>query len=176
MAGRGRPRKTQEQHDLDGTFRADRHGTRSVAGGEPQQIIPLDGHAEQMWNLIVPQLVALGVAKAIDSFALCTLCRLAAQLNAIFEEDETDEYKRSGAAAAVLKQVNVYLEKFGMTPIDRQKGHFGDDKQDNPFALFLMGIHGGTNDGDSKATDQQGAGRSVHRRSAKRKDRRRKAS
>lgn len=175
MAGRGRPRKTTKQHELDGTFRSDRHvAGEPTAEGEPVQIIPLDGHAARLWEIIVPQLVKMEIAKAIDSFALCTMCRLAGELDSVLRDTDLDGYKKSGATAAILKQLNGYLEKFGLTPMDRQKGNFGGAKNDNPFAAFLMGLHG-----DEAATDerdqQQGPGRSVHRRSTPRKNRGRKA-
>jgi hypothetical protein len=181
MAGRGRPKKSANQHALEGTFRPDRHGETNEpsAEGEPFQIIALDGHALELWNQIVPRLVKMEIAKAIDSFALCTMCRLAASLNDILDDVEIDEYKRSGAVAAILKQLNVYVEKFGLTPVDRRKGNFAGKKNDNKFAAFLMGLHG-EEGGDSAATqpneaNQQRAGRTVHRRSTPRKKSRRKA-
>jgi hypothetical protein len=169
--GRGRPKKTQAQHEIDGTFRADRHQSNEPAAeGVPYQIIALSGAALELWNQLVPQLVRMKVAKEIDSFALCTMCRLAAKIHDVLGDEDIDEYKRSGAVSAILKQLNVYVEKFGLTPVDRKKMSVAGGDEENPFAAFLMGLDGGKKT-DNAGAHQQGAGRTVHRGRAPRKDR-----
>lgn len=112
-------------HHLDaGTYRGDKHGPiPDGAEGEPVPSCRLTGAARKWWEKHVPDLVARGVAKAIDGPALeamagCWALYKAAEKAAL--KEPTDGATR-GAVAAYLTQLNTIGKRFGWTFGDRQK-------------------------------------------------------
>ena len=111
----GRPKKPTRILQLErGKVYASRHGDRSgepQATGEPQPPANLAGVALAHWREIVPQLVAMGVAKKIDATILGLLC----EQFAIIRDTKNSLSQRSSAVDRYLKIGG----KFGLTPSDR---------------------------------------------------------
>ena len=120
-----RPRKTSEMLKLAGTYRADRHADREH---EPQadghRKIPdwLDETAVAFWQRVVPELVAMRVAHAVDTDALAGMSRWYSAWRQADEKLQTgdgDSYKRSIEATTAWKNFTALAAKFGLTPADR---------------------------------------------------------
>lgn len=116
----GRPGKPIAQHILQGTYRPDRHALSAEATGEPSKPEGLTGEAGALWDDIVPQLVASGIAKAVDGPALLALCRwwqvwreIDAKLQA------TPSYPLTMQASAAWKAYSAIASKFGLDPSSR---------------------------------------------------------
>jgi len=132
MGRRGPPKKPLELKLLEGTYRRDRDGDLSTmlrAPGEPQKPTDLDGAAGEFWDRWVPHLVALGVAKEIDTPALEQMCfwwgrakDLRRLLQKISKAALTKEYFRVQVLAAQAdKTFNQVASRFGLTPADRAR-------------------------------------------------------
>jgi P27 family predicted phage terminase small subunit len=142
MAGkRGRPRTPTSKLKLSGTLRSDRHARNEPKPtGEPYQIAKLDGLALELWKKIVPELVRMKVATAIDSAMLYALCRWWQVYRKLDEDEEMESYKRICAMAAAMKQVNAIGSRFGLTPVDRASLDINDSNEEaSPIAALLAG-------------------------------------
>jgi phage terminase small subunit len=168
--GRGRPRKPTSQHKLEGTFRADRHEKNEPRpSGEPYKIGELGVHALVLWDRVVPELVRMKVATAIDSPELFAMCEWWGEYRDLQTNKEMDPYNRACAMAASYKQFRSIAARFGLTPADRAKLDIDEaDPNDNPFFRFMMG-QSTTDDGEEES-DEQGASSPVHRRSTRGKN------
>ena len=131
---RGRKRKPLEPRVVDGSYRADRHGPLESAvrpGGEPAPTRKLDGAAKRFWDDVVPQLVALNVATALDSEALTLAAEWHARYVALTVEYEAASKKKLAdildrrrllvMAAAASDRVDKILARFGFTAADRAR-------------------------------------------------------
>lgn len=127
MPRRGRPRKPTAAHVLESTYRHDRHGQGAewVPEGQPSPPDWLSADARQFWDVIVPQLIAKGVATLADEASLIGLCDWWAQylaasraLRAIDYAD-TSAYRLLNQAAVAWKSFAGIASKFGLTPSDR---------------------------------------------------------
>ena len=126
----GRNRKTTAEHEIDGTFRADRHfetAEADFAGGSPQKPNWLDQNQESLWDQIVKRIPSEYLGE-IDTMALEMLMRafgswskLEIQLANLQDEggNVKQEYLLSNMISARWKQVSQMAGKFGMTPRDR---------------------------------------------------------
>ena len=113
---------------IRGTYRADRHGpldAQARPGGEPTPPRDLRGEALRFWKRIVPPLVALGVAKAIDTTMLTEACRwwqlykkFAAHAEGLDPGDKT-AMRGLMMATMMWKKVDSILTRFGLSPVDR---------------------------------------------------------
>lgn len=76
MIGRGRPPKPIDRHDLEGTFRADRHGAAEalpVPEIGPEKPSDFDAEAAALWDFVMRDL--RGVSRRADTLVLAELCR-----------------------------------------------------------------------------------------------------
>ena len=114
-----RPRKSVAVHKLEGTYRRDRHGDANIAApGEPHPTHDLGPRARQWWDHAVPLLVAMGVAKELDSEAL-TAAAVWIEEYYRAEEQIEDIAKK---IATMQKAWNCYqsiARRFGLTAKDR---------------------------------------------------------
>lgn len=127
-----RPPKPTEQHRLDGTYRADRHGSAGAsvdAAGVPTKPRGLKGEGEKLWKRVVPGLVSSGVARACDTDCLVSLCewwaryvRFALMLDsADLDTDPKDLSRYTRLASQCWGEFARLAGKFGLTPADRVK-------------------------------------------------------
>lgn len=128
---RGRPRKPLEQHVLEGTYRADRHGPLpSGAGGLPSGAVPakprgLSGEAGRAWDELTRLLG--GVLKASDGLMLSEAAKWmgwAREVEKLLKkltpaDDAFPRLLRSRALCGT--QLDRVLNRFGLTPADRAK-------------------------------------------------------
>jgi phage terminase small subunit len=132
MGRRGPAKKPIAMKILEGTYRRDRDGDLDsivLGEGEPRKPDDLDGLAGEFWDAWVPHLVALGVAKEIDSLALEQMCfwwgsakELRKILQKISKAALTKEYFRVQVLTAQAdKSFNHIASRFGLTPADRAR-------------------------------------------------------
>lgn len=141
--GRGRPRKPTATLKLMGAFRNNRHAERE---NEPQPtgtpVAPawLDETGLELWNRLVPKLIAIGVAKDFDNESLGSMCRWWSAWRkadaALVENGITTAGMNQSVAA--WKQFSLLASKFGLTPVDRTKIAVEpkDDNQDTEKRYF----------------------------------------
>lgn len=141
MAGsgkRGRPRKPTSRHKAEGTFRADRHARSELKpDGAPYEIGELKGHARELWDKVVPELIRLKVATAIDSPQLFAMCEWWGEYRKVQTDTKMDKYNRMVAMATAYKQFATIASRFGLTPVDRASLEIEKTTASNPF-LALM--------------------------------------
>ena len=111
MGQRGKLPKTATELKLAGAFREDRHADREILENEfdgvPIKPDYLDGEAGAYWDRIVPQLVASGRVKQIDTEMLVCACECWAQYR--------DAVKRG---AGILERNNAfYAYKHAVTEV-----------------------------------------------------------
>lgn len=143
MALAGRPPKTLDQLNRDGTFRADRHAARAAAPkatGRPTCPRSLAGDARKFWNAVVPELVANGTVKRLDTATVQAACETWALYRAAYEEavaDPLDKLARC-AVASYLTLWERLSAKLGLSPTDRARLRCGaDDGEDDPRLKLL---------------------------------------
>ena len=101
---------------MRGTYRADRHAARiDLADGEPTKPNDLPPAGEALWDSLVPRLVALGIAKALDETALAAACRW----YSVYREALAEGNGRNAAMA--WRNCDRVLSRFGCTPADRAR-------------------------------------------------------
>ena len=116
----GRPRKSSAQHELDGTYRADRHGAKVAqfrAEGYPERPAKLSRAAAALWDHLIKDLNV--VAARIDSTTLAGLCEWYAVYRAN-SEALTKLKPTSCLYGRVLKQQSTAWSAF-----ERIAGQFG---------------------------------------------------
>ena len=97
-----------------GKVYSSRYGDRAgepLAAGHPVKPDHLSVLASDHWNAVVPELVAMGVAKGVDAHALAAMC----EQWALWRSVENTPTQRGQALDRWLKIGG----KFGMTPSDR---------------------------------------------------------
>lgn len=124
----GRPRKPEALHILEGTFREDRHGNRGVdADGIPERPKSLKGDAKKFWDSAVPQLIELGLAKAIDATQLEAMCQWFARYQKFSKTIDgcSDPLAISRELMlnmeAAWKMFDKIASRFGLSPADRMR-------------------------------------------------------
>lgn len=116
------------QLKLHGTYRPDRHGGGARGevpqfGGEPERPKYLKGHALELWNKIVPELVSLGIAKRCDSSLLVAHCETWAHYLAADELAKQKPTDRN-VVAAICMYHRMFMQtaaQLGLTPASRRK-------------------------------------------------------
>jgi phage terminase small subunit len=130
----GRPRKPIEAKILDGTYREDRDGPlpQAVFEGVPSPPPDMKGDALKFWKKHVPELVAKGIAKAIDGPQLALMCewwakyqRFSRMIEKMKNEDRRLVQAMTGCAIASDKFDKI-AARFGLTPSDRAKLRVSD--------------------------------------------------
>ena len=122
-----RRRKTVPELVSLGTYRPGRHagrGKNPKGSGAPTAPAWLTGAALSHWNETVPDLVAMGIAKAVDAPALAGLCRWFAvwrEADSRLQAGDGDTYKTTVEAATAWKNYTAAAAKFGCTPGDRER-------------------------------------------------------
>jgi P27 family predicted phage terminase small subunit len=141
----GRPRKPTQSLERSGQFREDRHGGRKQGpkfAGEPALPTGLSADAKKHWELVVPALVASGVATAVDGPALEAMCALWGELQAarrikIPAWDMQGKRQRQMMIASALREWRNLAARFGLTPADRARIEVGPNEEKNPFEEFM---------------------------------------
>ena len=135
---RGRPPKPLERHRRDGTYRRDRHGDGLpvLVGGRPFELEPpadLPPAALEVWRLVVPELVTVGLVDRVDVPALVVMCTAYARMveagELVAAHGLVVESTRGTAivnpAAKVERDASLlflrYAEQFGLTPSARAR-------------------------------------------------------
>jgi P27 family predicted phage terminase small subunit len=126
----GRPSKPLEQHELDGTYRPDRHGAEPIrAQGFAIKPEDLDGYASDVWDFIIEDLNRTAVAGKVDSVTLAEGCRwygryrrFSIALDSDKVSDDPDEVLKLVKVVATCweKFANIAM-RFGLTPVDRMR-------------------------------------------------------
>jgi phage terminase small subunit len=131
---RGRPRKPTAKLKAQGTFRRDRHARKEPqALGAPYEIGSLTGHARELWDQIVPELVRMKVATAVDSPQLFAMCQWWSEYRTLQTEKKMEKYNRMVAMATAYKQFASIASRFGLTPVDRASLEIEKSTADNPL-------------------------------------------
>jgi phage terminase small subunit len=126
--GRGRPRKSIEQHLADGTYRADRHGPLPTADDPtPPPVKPSDlgGEAGEFWDQVTGLL--RGVVRDRDAPLLAELCWQWAELRRIKAVIAKTKPGAKGynqllvGHAITTDKFDKIAGRFGLTPADRAK-------------------------------------------------------
>jgi len=144
MPSGGHNKKTVAELKMTGRYREDRHGDRNEPRpkGEPRKPDWLTGVASDLWDRIVPDLVEAKVATSWDQAALEILCRSYAEWRAADRllretEDISERYKCMVMCTSAGKQLDRYLAKFGLTPVDRRKIDVPPDEEGTSFSRLL---------------------------------------
>ena len=138
----GRPRKPTAILKAQGTYRPDRHGKGEEPQPDGEPIMPnwLDKTARQLWRRVVPNLIAMGVAKAVDAEALAGMCRWYAiwrAADAKLQAGDGDTYKLTIEATTAWKNYAAIANKFGLNPTDRTKLSIETDNEPDELMEFL---------------------------------------
>ncbi len=127
MAGNhrsGRRRIPITEHIENGTYRPSRHGPiPDAAEGEPVKPRSLTGAALAHWKRVVPDLVARGMAKAIDAPALEQLCELWALSVAVLKKLRKcpEDKDASLVYRGYVRDYNAIGKRFGLAYGDRKR-------------------------------------------------------
>lgn len=154
----GRPPKSTEEHQKNGTYRPSRHDGRGLTL-EPVERLPpppsLSDRAADKWNEIVPAMVSAGLVSIVDAVML----KDAFTSYDIAQDclDEVNGYESYGAYLRALdktRQMNLldvykehmdrfhkFMMKFGETPEARMKMrvHQKDDSEDDDLLSQIFG-------------------------------------
>jgi P27 family predicted phage terminase small subunit len=135
MAG-GRPRKTDEQKKLEGTFRKDRSTADSVKfvaiTKTPDAPDSFDDVATEVWNTICGELIKLGILQSIDIYQLQIICnemsiywKCINEIGSDFTIDTGTGSKKVNplytVATQSLNNANRLAAQYGFTPAARMK-------------------------------------------------------
>ncbi len=124
----GRPPKPLEDHELDGTLRADRHGEAVVqfrADGYGEKPADLSPPASVIWDFIINDLHRANVVKRIDSIELAAGCEWFAlyktnrETLAKFAPDAPEYWRLLLQVNLCWKSFDAVASKFGLTPVAR---------------------------------------------------------
>lgn len=125
MAG-GRPPKSIKLHELEGTYREDRHGARArspQAPGMPIKPTRLKGDAAEMWEQITPTLVGLKAVGTIDTAMLISACdfwELYCKARRKASRSAHDKEVRCNVIA-YHQEFLACVTKLGLSPTDRNR-------------------------------------------------------
>jgi phage terminase small subunit len=140
MAGNersGRKRLSIAEHLASGTFRPGKHGEiEDPAQGVPKRPKGMDAGARGHWDRIVPGLVELGLAKAIDASALQMLCELWSFANKV--KKHLGKSPADSELAAVyrgyVREYSAIAKRFGLDFAGRQRMRL-HSPQDKPAGV-----------------------------------------
>ena len=129
----GRPPKSIEEHKRDGTYRQDRHGSRSeiVIDGKPKRPLGMSADAKKHWDSFVPMLTARGVLTAADTNGLVMMCELWSEWQAAKRikrkaGDIDQQAKRLRMIRSLATEWREHAGKYGLNPIDRRRIEGGE--------------------------------------------------
>ena len=123
---KGRPRKPLAELQLMGGFRPERHAGRICEpqfDGEPVKPDGLSDDASQLWDSVVPHLVARRVVTAIDTSILTTVCQLWGLYLAAVKVATADPVSKDarGAVTAYWSAFDKAAARCGLNPVDRAR-------------------------------------------------------
>lgn len=143
----GRPPKPFEQHELDGTFRPDRHGAQPIrAHGFALKPDDLDECASRVWDVLVKDLNRTAVAGEVDSVVLAEgcrwysrYCRFSVALDSDKISHEPDKLLKLAKLVALCWQkfADVAM-RFGLTPVDRMRLKIAPQSSKNSGVVTRM--------------------------------------
>ena len=148
MGRRGPAPQSAAKLKLTGKYRKDRHAARGdapAAAGAPKKPRHLKGEAAAHWKAVVPQLVANGSAKALDTAALVMLCEVWALyrygMDRLAKEPELALVKDTRCnVLAYMSGWEKLAAKLGLTPSDRQRLRVEPEPEEpSSFDVFLDG-------------------------------------
>lgn len=94
----GNNRKARQQHELDGTYRKDRHAdlrSPEPQPGPPDEPATLDSLAQEEWRLMLVDLEDMGLLHKVDRSVLYQYCKLYSETERVAQEQsETRESVR----------------------------------------------------------------------------------
>jgi P27 family predicted phage terminase small subunit len=138
----GRPQKPLEDHELDGTYRADRHGekvTHLRPDGAPERPTDFGEDAAWLWDQLIIDLGRKNVAYRIDTAALRGVCewygryrKLSRALDKLDAEDER-VHRMVASASECWRRFEAMAAQFGLTPVARMRLQI--PKEDKPSAV-----------------------------------------
>lgn len=151
----GRPRKTDEQKKLEGTFRKDRSSAGSLTFTSVSKIPPapegFDDVAKAVWQTICTELIKLGIMQSIDIFNIQIICnemsiywKCMKQMGNMYTVDtgtgSTKVNPLYTTASQALNNANRLAAQYGFTPTARMKLKMGatDNKPTGNKALELI--------------------------------------
>jgi len=132
----GRPRKTDQQKKLEGTFRKDRSAAGSLSYTAINKVPPapegFDDVAKAVWETICTELIKLGIMQSIDIFNIQIICNemsiywkcMNEMGNMYTIETGTGSYKVNPlytTASQALNNANRLSAQYGFTPTARMK-------------------------------------------------------
>ena len=134
MSTPGPPRKPTTLKLLQGTFRKDRASAREPRpSGEPTCPTFLSPAAKAVWRRVAPELISLGVAKAVDQDVLGAYCSAVADFHAADAIIQRDGLVCEGAKGGTVRHPATIIKaaaaelirrlgaEFGMTPASRSR-------------------------------------------------------
>jgi P27 family predicted phage terminase small subunit len=151
MGGRGsggHNRKSKWQHQLEGTYRRDRHG--SLPGPNQSEMSAdikpprwFSPEAKAYFEELAPQLWALGTLDKLDLCLFEGLCVTLANMDALKRIIDSEGEIIKGKRHPLSVTLNRYIEEalrffrdFGMTPMARRKLGIGKGKHRDIFNLL----------------------------------------
>jgi len=126
--GRGRPRKPNDMKLIDGTWRADRHGSIEgalKAEGTPAMPKGMSKNAKECWQSLIGRLSSSGRASTEDLYALRGLCEWWAEYCKVHRAmsrlavSDKRYFRTQQLAAVAWKAFCTGASKFGLSPSDR---------------------------------------------------------
>lgn len=107
--GAGRPRKPKELHEIEGTYRADRHGFESIQGDVLPTVPPppkiLSKLAKKEWNIVCAWLCERGILASTDLSLVAIYC------NEVATYFECEQYvKKHGMTEDICKVIPAKKE------------------------------------------------------------------
>lgn len=136
----GRPPKPLKIHELNGTYRADRHSgsvAKSTGGKIPPMPQGMDNTARAMWRSVVStrgDWLAESDASALRS--LCEAWALRCKCQKLVQADPTDKLKRTAFVQYHQECLKLFA-RFGMTPTDRARLGEQSAEEIDPAAEFI---------------------------------------
>lgn len=152
----GHNRKPTALKKIEGNAGKRRLNTREPepAKGAPEMPANLPAGAQKEWERIVPLLEGMGVLTQVDGMALAAYCAAVAQWFAaeevigkfglvIAEARPAGKVLRINPAVRIksdsLRQMNVFLGQFGLSPSTRSKISTSNGETSDPLGTFLGG-------------------------------------
>lgn len=153
MSDAGRPRKTDQQKLLEGTYRKDRARQTpkfKTIAGVPDPPMHLDDLAKDEWVHMIQELKAIGILQTVDLLPLAMYCSemsLYWKCQEKLKNGVTNINPSSGIAtrkpevsiaSQALNNAMKIAGRFGFTPADREKlSAINKDPDSDPFTDVL---------------------------------------
>lgn len=137
---RGRPRIPRAVLELTGGYRPHRHDGRQEPQPEglPRKPRGLDRVASKHWDVIVPQLVKLGLATLLDESTLAAMCRWYSTWHAVDKQLQEEVNNQAVMAANTAWKAYYSIAcKFGLDPQSRANLNGKPPESIDPFTLYM---------------------------------------